>query len=378
MADLREIVVAVRDRFLTERRTTPAQRKALHAIARCRTEEMGSARAVCEKCGNEHFLFRSCRNRNCPRCQAEARHDWLDARESELLPAPYFHVVFTVPEELNQIALYCPEIFYAALLRAAGNALLDVGRTKLHAELGALVLLHTWGQNLALHPHAHCVVPGGGFSTDRKRWIATRKTTFLLPIKVLSRRFRTLLCLPLLDACERGDLARAGEQSLLKPIIEEAARREWVVYAKAPFGGPEQVLEYLSLYTHRTAISNRRIVSFDGERVTFRWRDYADQSRSKLMTLDAIEFLRRFLMHVLPDRFVRIRYFGFLANRNRKRNIELARSLIGLTRPLSFRERPKPPILCPSCRAEADAARAQTNLAPPATPRSPPPAEAAA
>jgi hypothetical protein len=377
LADLREIVVAVGDRYLSERRSTRAQRKALYAIARCRTEEMGSVRAVCEKCGSEHLLFRSCRNRNCPRCQAAARHEWLDARESELLPVPYFHVVFTVPEELNQIALYCPEIFYAALLRAAGNALLDVGRTKLHADLGALVLLHTWGQNLSLHPHAHCVVPGGGFSSDRTQWVATRKTTFLLPTKVLSRRFRTLLCLSLLEACERGEFLRAGERSLIKPIIEGAARREWVVYAKAPFGGPEQVLEYLSLYTHRTAISNRRIVSFDGEHVTFRWRDYADESRIKLMTLDAIEFLRRFLMHVLPDRFVRIRYFGFLANRNRKRNIQLARALIGVARPLCFRERPKPPILCPSCRQDLAPLRSDP-LCPPAATRAPPREEAAA
>jgi hypothetical protein len=377
VADLREIVVAVRDRYLSERRTTPAQRKALSAIARCRTEQMGSVRTVCEKCGTEHLLFRSCRNRHCPRCQAEARHDWLEAREGELLPVPYFHVVFTIPEELNTIALYCPETLYAALLRAAGNALLDVGRSKLHAELGALVVLHTWGQNLSLHPHAHCVVPGGGFSCDRRRWIATRKPSFLLPVKVLSRRFRTLLCLRLLDACERGELARAGDASVLRPIIEQAARRDWVVYAKAPFGGAEQVLDYLARYTHRTAISNRRIVAFDGQRVSFRWRDYADENRTKLMTLDAIEFLRRFLMHVLPDRFVRIRYFGFLGNRNRKSNIELARALIGIARPLRFRERSRPPILCPACRGILDPQQPEIVTAP-ATTRSPPRAENAA
>jgi hypothetical protein len=377
VADLREIVVAVRDRYLSERRTTPAQRKALSAIARCRTEQMGSVVAVCEKCGIEHLLFRSCRNRHCPRCQAEARHDWLEARESELLPVPYFHVVFTIPEELNAIALYCPETLYAALLRAAGNALLDVGRSKLHAELGALVVLHTWGQNLSLHPHAHCVVPAGGFSFDRRRWIGTRKRSFLLPVKVLSRRFRTLLCRPLLEACERGELARAGDRAVLRAIIEQAARREWVVYAKAPFGGAEQVLEYLARYTHRTAISNGRIVAFEGERVSFRWRDYADQNLTKLMTLDAIEFLRRFLMHVLPDRFVRIRYFGVLGNRNRKSNIELARALIGIARPLGFRKRSKPPILCPACRAALDPQQPEIATAP-ATTRSPPRAQNAA
>ena len=350
MADLRDIVVAVGARYLNERRTTPAQRKALTAIARCRTEEMGSVRAVCEKCGSEHVFFRSCRNRNCPRCQAAARHEWLNARERELLPVPYFHVVFTVPEELNQIALFCPEAFYAALLRAAGQALLDVARTRLRCELGALTVLHTWGQNLSLHPHVHCVVPGGGFSFDRGRWIATRKRSFLLPVKVLSRRFRTLLSVALGDACDKGMLDRSGPVSVFRPIIEQAARREWVVYAKPPFGGPRQVLAYLSRYTHRVAISNRRIVAFDGERVEFTWRDYADGNRNKVLSLDGIEFLRRFLMHVLPNRFVRIRDFGFLGNHHRTRRIEQARSLIGSASPPYGRDTPKPPILCPDCR----------------------------
>lgn len=350
MADLRDVVVAVGERYLHERRTTAAQRKALTAIARCRTEELGSVRVVCEKCGSEHLLFRSCRNRNCPRCQADARHEWLDARERELLPSPYFHVVFTVPEELNPIALFCPETFYAALLRAAGRALLDVGRTRLRSELGALTVLHTWGQNLSLHPHVHCVVPGGGFSFDRRHWIATRKRSFLLPVKVLSRRFRTLLSVALGEACHKGMLDRAGPMSVIRPVIEQAARREWVVYAKPPFGGPQQVLAYLSRYTHRVAISNGRIVGFDGGRVAFTWRDYADGNRSKVLSLDAIEFLRRFLMHVLPSRFVRIRYFGFLGNHNRSRRIELARSLIGSALPAHSRERAKLPILCPECR----------------------------
>ena len=334
-------------------------------------------RALCDRCGIEHLRYRSCGNRNCPRCQFEARHQWLDAREAELLPVPYFHVVFTVPEQLNRIALYCPEVFYAALLRAAGQTLLDVGQTKLKAWLGALLILHTWGQNLSLHPHVHCVVPGGGLSSDRSRWIGTRKRSFLLPVKVLARRFRTLLCRSLLQACERGELGRAGQLSLVKPIIEQAARRDWVVYAKPPFGGPEQVLAYLSRYTHRIAISNRRITGFDGEKVSFSWRDYADEYRQKVTPLDAIEFLRRFLMHVLPKGFVRIRYVGFLATRNRKANLELARTLIGLARPLQFRERPKPPILCPACR-ELLASESPHRSRRFPSPRPPPGAEAAA
>src|SRR5881394_594297 len=194
MSDLGEIARAIGDEYLQTRRTTPFQRKALRAIQRCRTEAMGLLLGVCENCGAERPMFRSCRNRNCPQCQAQARAAWLQARERELLPVPYFHVVFTVPEMLNPIALYCPEVFYAALLSAAGNALLDVGMSKMQAGLGVLTILHTWGQNLMLHPHVHCVVPGGGFSPDGKRWIGVRKATFLLPVNVLRARFRTLLC----------------------------------------------------------------------------------------------------------------------------------------------------------------------------------------
>src|SRR5947207_1697539 len=316
MSDLGEIARAIGDEYLQTRRTTPFQRKALRAIQRCRTEAMGLLLGVCENCGAERPMFRSCRNRNCPQCQAQARAAWLEAREQELLPVPYFHVVFTVPEMLNPIALYCPEVFYAALLQSAGNALLDVGLSKLKARLGCLTVLHTWGQNLSLHPHVHCVVPGGGLSADRRRWVPLRNSSYLLPIKVLSRRFRTLLCEALRRAARNGQLQRLPNEVPPHITIEGAAAQEWIAYAKPPFGGPEQVLEYLSRYTHRVAISNRRIVSFSENKVTFQWRDYADSNRVKYSTIDAVEFLRRFLMHVLPERFVRIRYFGFLANRH--------------------------------------------------------------
>ena len=312
---------------------------------------MGSVYAVCSNCGSEHLLFRSCRNRNCPGCQAQARNEWLEAREQELLPVPYFHVVFTVPEILNEIALYCPEVFYAALLRAAGNALLDVGRSKLRAQLGVLTILHTWGQNLSLHPHAHCVVPGGGFSLDGKRWISLRNPSYLLPVKVLSRRFRTLLCSYLREAERKGKFQRLPQTVLPHASIEGASAQEWIVYAKPPFGGPRQVLRYLSRYTHRVAISNSRIVSFQDNKVTFQWRDYADANRSKYMTLEATEFLRRFLMHVLPHRFVKIRYFGFLSNRRRTDNITLARTLLGVATSPCVDNRGKPLPLCPACQA---------------------------
>jgi hypothetical protein len=351
MADLAAIVREIGQEYLRVRRTTPFQRKALRAIERCRTEEMGSVRMDCERCGGEYFLYRSCRNRNCPRCQAEARAAWLDAREKELLAVPYFHVVFTIPEMLNAIALYCPEVFYAALLQAAGKTLLDVGATKLHAQLGVLAILHTWGQNLSLHPHVHCVVPGGGFSIDGSHWVPLRNPAYLLPIKVLARRFRSLLIKSLRLALRSGKLERLPAEVLPHLTIEGAAAQEWIVYAKPPFGGPEQVLEYLSRYTHRVAISNRRILSFTNHEVTFEWRDYANGNRVKQSTLDGLEFLRRFLMHVLPDRFVRIRYFGFLSNGHRSRKIESARALIGCTHTSCFRDRLKPLLLCPACCA---------------------------
>lgn len=349
MVSVGQIMRAVGDAFLRARPTTPFQRKALVAIQRCRTAVMGSVYTVCDSCGAEHLVFRSCRNRHCPSCQANAREQWLAARERELLPVPYFHVVFTVPAILNDLALYCPEVFYAALLRAAGDTVVDAGRSKLKALLGCLTILHTWGQNLSLHPHVHCVVPGGGFSLDGKRWVSLRNPTYLLPIKVLRRRFRTLLCSYLREAERQGKLARLPKTVLPSAAIEGAWAQEWIAYVKQPFGGPRQVLRYLARYTHRVAISNHRIVSFQDNKVTFRWRDYADSNRSKLMVLEATEFVRRLLMHVLPPRFVKIRYFGFLANRRRAENIERARTLLGAAAMPLLEHRIRPVVLCPDC-----------------------------
>ena len=367
MGDLGEIVRQRGEQYRRTHRLTPFQRKALRDIARCRTEAMGWIDATCEKCGRPFPLYRSCRNRNCPQCQAQARAKWLGAREGELLPVPYFHVVFTVPEILNTIALYCPEAFYAALLQAAARALLDVGLSKLQARLGVLAILHTWGQNLTLHPHVHCVVAGGGFSKDGGRWIFVPNPAYLLPVQVLAPHFRTLLCGALRAAARKGELQRLPKDVLADPIITEAAAQKWIVYAKAPFGGPEQVLDYLSQYTHRIAISNRRILSFENDQVTFEWRDYADSNRIKQSTIDVDEFLRRFLMHVLPDRFVRIRYSGYLCNQHRAKNIARARALIGRAEELRFREHPKPALLCPACRTAIPTATQST-----ATLRSPP------
>jgi hypothetical protein len=356
MGDLGEIIRAAGEEYLRRRATTPFQRKAMAAIAKCRTPAMGGERARCDGCGAEHMLFRSCRNRHCPRCQSAARAEWLAARERELLPVPYFHVVFTVPEDFHPLALHCPEVFYASLFRAAGQALLDVGMSKLGAMLGALCVLHTWGQALTLHPHIHMVVPGGGFSPDRRRWIHVRKSSFLLPVNVLSARFRTLLCDGLRKAFASNRMKRlpptvASDAVTFDLLLARACRTRWVVYAKPPFGGPREVLQYLAAYTHRTAISNRRIVSFDGKEVSFSWRDYADHSAQKVMTLPVTEFLRRFLLHVLPTRLVRIRYVGFLGNHNRRRNLEHARSMLGVSPPAEpVEERTDESRRCPDCR----------------------------
>jgi hypothetical protein len=340
--DLGSIVRARSEAFLATHATTASQRKALRAIAACRTPALGGQRLRCDLCGFEHIVWHSCRNRCCPRCQAAARAQWVDQRAAELLPAPYFHVVFTVPEELNAIARRAPRVFYDLLFRAVGTTLTEIAMSRLHVRIGALCVLHTWSQTLVLHPHIHCVVPGGGFSSSGDRWIGVRKSTFFLPVRVLSRRFRTVLCALLAQA-------EVPPSVDLQALLARVRSREWVVYSKPPFGGPMQVLKYLSSYTHRIAISNRRIVSFEGQRVTFLYRDAHAQNTERLMTLEADEFLRRFLLHVPPAHFVRIRYYGFMANRSRAASIVRARELIDTPLTLPNPSAPQLSNRCPRC-----------------------------
>lgn len=328
--DLGAIVRARSETFLGTHRTTVAQRKAFRAIGACRTPALGGQQQQCDRCGYEHIQWHSCRNRACPRCGAAARARWLEARQNELLQVPYFHVVFTVPDVLNVVALHAPRVFYDLLFRAAGGALVGLARSRRKIKLGCLCVLHTWGQVLTLHPHIHCVVPGGGFSIHDRQW-QTVKAKFLLPVKVLSRRFRALLTRSLRKAWRDGTLALpqrvVADSVAFDLLLARAGAKEWVVYCKPPFGGPKQVLAYLANYTHRIAISNSRILSFDGEQVCFRYRDYARGNADSTLTLQVDEFLRRFLLHVLPARFVRIRYYGFLANRSRAKNVDHARRL---------------------------------------------------
>jgi len=312
------------------------QRKALRDIQDCRTAALGGHLQQCDRCGHRVILYNSCRNRNCPRCQATARARWLAQRQSELLPVPYFHVVFTLPQSIGRLALQNPQAIYNLLFRAASQTLLETAADPrlLGASIGFLAVLHTWGQNLHLHPHLHCVVPGGGLSPDGTRWIACRKSSFFLPVRVLSRRFREKFLDHLRKLFRTGGLQFFGDlRSLADPasfhaLCEKAAAIEWVVHAKPPFGGPRRVLKYLARYTHRVAISNQRLRSLENGRVTFDWKDYADRARTKTMTLDAVEFIRRFLLHVLPSGFVRIRQFGFLANRLRQHQLARCRMLL--------------------------------------------------
>jgi Putative transposase/Transposase zinc-binding domain len=316
--------------------TSAAQRRVLRDLARCRTAELGGHVEECDHCGHRRIAYNSCRNRHCPKCQATARAQWLEERAAELLPVEYFHVVFTLPDALGLLALQNPRVVYSRLFRAAAETLLQIARDPQHlgADIGFLAVLHTWGQTLQLHPHIHCVVPGGGIAPDGSRWIASRPG-FFLPVRVLSRLFRGKFLASLASAFERGQLGFFGTQEALADarafglLLEDLRQKEWMVYAKPPFGGPERVLKYLARYTHRVAISNARLIKMEAEQVSFHWKDYAHGNEPKVMTLDALEFIRRFLLHVLPSGFVRIRHYGFLANRHRETKVHLCRMLLG-------------------------------------------------
>ncbi len=341
------------------------QRKAFQAIRDCRTAALGGHVEYveqCDTCGHRVISYNSCRNRHCPKCQAAARAKWLTARQSELLPVAYFHVVFTLPQEIGSLALQNAREVYRILFRAASETLLTIAADpkRLGAAIGFLAVLHTWGQNLHLHPHLHCVVPGGGISPDGSRWVACRKKSFFLPVQVLGSRFRKLFLTYLKKAFQKGRLRFHGDMAgLSKPAAFEAlcrrARRiKWVVFVKPPFGGPEQVLKYLARYTHRVAISNRRLLSLEDGRVTFEWKDYAHGNKNGTMTLDAVEFIRRFLLHILPGGFMRIRQFGFLANRVRGKKLALCRTLLRVAcTPAAVRNdqtNPEQRKQCPACR----------------------------
>jgi Putative transposase/Transposase zinc-binding domain len=348
---------------------TAQQKRALRDISLCRTAALGGHVEQCDECGHRTISYCSCRNRHCPKCGSANRAAWLEQRADELLPVEYFHVVFTLPQSLAPLALQNQRVLYGILFKAASETLLQIAADPKHlgARIGFLAVLHTWGQNLHHHPHLHCVVPGGGISDDDSRWIGCRRQ-FLFPVKVLSRLFRIKFASLLKRVFHQAKLRFHGKlQPLAKNSnffswLNEIMRSEWVVYAKPPFGGPQQVLKYLARYTHRVAISNRRLVALQNGSVTFRWKDYAHGNQPAMMTLQATEFIRRFLLHVLPKGLVRIRHFGFLANRCRRQKISLCRKLLDVALPtkphgsnprddsLTTEQEAKPIDRCPVCK----------------------------
>ncbi len=338
--------------------------KVLTAIERCRTAALGGHVDQCTRCGHRAISFNSCRNRHCPRCQAPARDRWIEARSRDLLPIPYAHVVFTLPQQLAPLALQNKKVIYDLLFHSSAATLREVARNpkRLGAEIGFFSVLHTWNQKLQHHPHIHCVVPAGGLAADRRRWISSQPK-FLLPVAVLRKVFRAKFTAALRQAFQAGKLGFHGQlQPLAQPqvftaLVRQSFRKKWVVYCKPPFGGAEHVLRYLGGYTHRVAISNHRLLSLEDGKVTFRWRDSAHHNQQRRLCLPVEEFLRRFLLHVLPPGFVRIRHFGILSTRHRSTLLPLCRQLLKAAPPSPGRlhARPQPAVQqpglwrCPQC-----------------------------
>jgi len=314
-------------------RLSASQRKVVRAVSVCRTQELGGHLDRCDTCGFERPAYNSCRNRHCPKCQSLAKAKWLEKQTSELLPVGYFHLVFTLPHQLNPLILADKKILLALLFKAVSETLLEFGQSRLKGTLGIIAVLHTWDQTLKDHFHLHCLVPAGALSFDQRRWIAARKN-FLFPVTALSQVFRGKFLALLQQACDRGKIPSANNE------IEASRQKSWVVYAKKPFGSPEKVLDYLGRYTHRVALSNDRILQVENGEVTLSYRDRKDGDRKKIMTLEAQEFIRRFLLHVIPDGFMRIRHFGFLANRSKKQALAQCSKLLDLDPAL-----PQSPIL---------------------------------
>lgn len=349
-------------------------RKAMLAIERCRTSHLGGHVDECDACGYIRISYNSCRNRHCPKCQSLAKERWLEARKTDLLPITYFHIVFTIPDILNRLVLVNKKVVYTILFRSAKETLLELGKDPKHlgAEIGFIAVLHTWGQNLMDHPHLHCIVTGGGLSKDGKRWLSPKKGSkkdFFIHVNIISDLFKKKLLAYLKKAYLEGELKFVGEIASLgtrkefKKFIDSLYDKKWVTYCKRTFRGPEQVIEYLGGYTHRVAISNNRIIKLENNKVTFRWRDYRNNNENKMMTLDTFEFIRRFLLHILPSGFFKIRYYGIFSSRNRQTKLKKCKEILGVDlnkepkvsdveswEDLLFELTGIDPRICPSCK----------------------------
>lgn len=345
------------------------QFRAMRAIEVCRTAELGGHVDECDHCGLQRISYNSCRNRHCPKCQCLDKERWLVARKKDLLPIGYFHMVFTLPEDVRPLALRNQKSVYKLFFRAVSETIKELTEDPRHlgAEVGFIAILHTWSQNLMNHPHIHCIVTGGGLSIDGKRWIPC-KGEYFLPVKVLSRLFRGKFLAHLKEAYAKGRMDFSGKTAPLKEkrnfnrLLKGLYEQDWVVYCKPPFSNAENVMEYLGRYTHRVAISNNRLVKLEGGRVTFRYRDRSDNDTVKLMSVDASEFIRRFLLHILPDGFMKIRHYGILSNRSRKSKLALCKKTLGVQpydeargkkgeawQDLLVRITGVDPRICPSC-----------------------------
>ncbi|MBC2579085.1 IS91 family transposase [Clostridium sp. DJ247] len=336
MNSLQNIIELHGESYIKSRKLPSNILKALYSIKYCRTAALGGHVYECDECGETKISYNSCRNRHCPKCQAFAKEMWIYERSKALLPTHYFHIVFTIPEQLNSLTLFNQKEMYSILFTAVSETLLKLAKAKkyLNANIGFTTILHTWGQNLMYHPHIHCIVPGGGLSLDNSRWIKSKKK-FFIPVKVLSQMFRGKYLFYLNELYKRTRLKFPTKikelqfRDIFNAFKDSLYKKEWIVYSKAPFSSAEYVLQYLGRYTHRVAISNNRIIKVDNENVIFKWRDYKEKSKEKIMSLKPEEFIRRFSMHILPDRFVKIRHYGILGNRNKnlkfKRCIEIFR-----------------------------------------------------
>lgn len=337
MTEIADIFREFGPEYRRTHKLTMHMHKVMNAIERCRTSALGGHVTECDHCGYRKISYNSCRNRHCPKCQGLAREKWLLAREKDLLPVNYFHIVFTIPDDLNAFALRNQKEIYSLLFRASSEALMELGKDPkyLGAEIGLISILHTWGQNLMDHPHIHSIIPAGGLSLDGERWIYSRKN-FFIPVRVISRVYRGKFMAYFKEACQKGMIKFEGQlqgfsnAENLKSLIDHLYKREWVVYCKEPFKNPMRVMEYLGRYTHRVAISNDRIIGIKNQRVSFKWKDYAHQNKKKVLELDGEEFIRRFLLHVLPLKFVKIRHYGILSNRNRKGKLIRCKDFFGI------------------------------------------------
>lgn len=366
MLEVADIIREYGEDYMRKHKLPSRMIKVMNAIENCRTSKLGGHIDECDNCGHIRISYNSCRNRHCPKCQGLAKERWLMDRKSDLLSVEYFHVVFTVPDTLNSLMLRNQKETYGILFKSVSETLIELGKDPkyLGADIGFIGILHTWGQNLMDHPHIHCIVPGGGLSFDSNRWISSRER-FFLPIKVVSRLFRGKFLSYLKDAYSKDKLKFCGniqclsEMKEFNELLDSLYKREWVVYSKPPFKSPEYVLEYLGRYTHRVAISNSRITDITDGKVTYKYRDYKDGNKNKLMTVEAHEFIRRFLLHILPDNFVKIRHYGILSNRNRGTKLKRCKEILGIStkkskEKISWQEllvklTGKDPRICPHC-----------------------------